>query len=107
MWVIISDRTLILYSVMYLNIIIVFNEVHTCVQLAVMQKQNAQIRMDLERESANRHTLQATMEQKDDLIRTLRTQGQSIRVCTIMLQYCFICVTDLQPFALYSRTCVM
>ena len=56
----------------------------------MMQKQNTQVRADLERESANRITLEATIEQKDDLIRTLRGSGttytngasSSLRVCT-------------------------
>mgnify|MGYP001801343473 CR=1 FL=1 len=56
-----------------------------------MQKQNTQVRADLERESANRITLEATIEQKDDLIRTLRGSGttytngasSSLRVCTV------------------------
>ena len=40
-------------------------------------------RSDLERETANRHTLEATLEQKDDLIRTLRGNGAtSLRVNT-------------------------
>ena len=57
----------------------------------MMQKQNTQVRADLERESANRITLEATIEQKDDLIRTLRGSGttytngasSSLRVCTV------------------------
>lgn len=53
----------------------------------MIQKQNTQVRSDLERESANRLTLEATIEQKDDLIQTLRGAGpytngaSSLRVC--------------------------
>ena len=60
----------------------------------MMQKQNTQVRADLERESANRITLEATIEQKDDLIRTLRGSGttytngasSSLRVCTLCIR---------------------
>ncbi|XP_067932681.1 interaptin-like [Watersipora subatra] len=48
-------------------------------QISMLQKQNSQIRADLEREVANRHTLEATIDQKDDMIRTLRGQSASLR----------------------------
>lgn len=57
-----------------------------------MQKQNSQTRSDLERELANRHTLEATIEQKDELIHTLRGAtttthpgaASTFRVCTYL-----------------------